>query len=190
GRAPEGLPDPDPTRFLRTRSRARGGAAPPTPFRPGRAGGRGPGPPRSRGRTACKAPGIRPRAENRSARGPSRERSRSPPGEKRRDDEVEPGQVERFDRVQKEGKVLPVVPPRKGKPVQPRRVDRVGLDGSRDRARDVEEGENGGLGQVRKDLLENLLAAPHAVQPVVDDGGPHRPPRASASPYTSRVLSA
>ena len=91
---------------------------------------------------------------------------------RRRDDEVEPGEVERLDGRGKERQEVAVVTPREREAIQPRRPDRVALDRGRDRAGDVEEREDRGLGHERQDRLEDLFAAAHAVQPVVDDGGP------------------
>ena len=129
-------------------------------------------------------------AEVRHARG----RARSLRDAVRRGDhEVETGKVEGLDGARKEREELTVAAAREGQAVQEGRADRVALDPGGDRSRHVKEREDGGVRDEREDLLEDLLAAAHAVQPVVNDGGSHDgrlPAPVSASAYTSRVLSA
>jgi hypothetical protein len=81
-----------------------------------------------------------------------------------------PGKVEPADGGRKERQVVAVAALGAGQALDERRLDAPVLDGGRHRARHVEEREEIGLGEELAEDFEAALAAPHAGEPVVDQG--------------------
>ncbi len=87
-----------------------------------------------------------------------------------REDEIEAREVERFGRARKERQVVPVARRHGGQVLHEGRADLARLELRGDRARDVEQREDRGLGIEPGEREQHLLAAAHARQPVVDEG--------------------
>ena len=87
----------------------------------------------------------------------------------RADDEVEGVEVEKLDRGGKKRQKLAIAPDGRGQSLHERRPDAVALDRRRHLSAGMNQAEERGLRIQAADGLEDLLAAPHARQPVVDE---------------------
>ena len=90
------------------------------------------------------------------------------------DHQVVAGKVEAFDERGKEGQEVPVAPPEGGHLLQHAGDDPVPFDPGVQTAGLVDEGEDVGPWIELTQGIEHLLAAPHAGQPVVNEGNPHQ----------------
>jgi hypothetical protein len=89
------------------------------------------------------------------------------------DDQIEAFEIELLDEDRKQRQALAVIPAHAGQVLEQRVVDRRALDRRRDRAADVQQGEQLGAGIPLAQHLEHLLTAAHPGEPVVDDGYLH-----------------
>src|SRR5207249_6685849 len=91
----------------------------------------------------------------------------------RREHQVVAAEVEARDRRGKEWQVLAVTRGRRRQPLDERRRDPTALDGRRHAAGNVQQREEIGRREELGEDLETALAAPHAGEPVVDQGDAH-----------------